>query len=126
MRKKILLVDDSSTALLMEQTILRAEGHELVIARNGQEAIDVATRERPDLILLDLVMPRMNGLEACAAMRKIDVTKETPIIMVTTRGESFNQEAGYRSGCTDYITKPINGLELLTKVRSFLGERGQA
>jgi DNA-binding response OmpR family regulator len=120
MRKKILLVDDSMTALLMEQMILRTEGCELLTAKDGSEAVSVAEREKPDLILLDLVMPKMNGLEACAELRRREATKTTPIIMVTTRGEPFNVEAGYSSGCSDFVTKPIDGVELLSKVRSFL------
>ncbi|MEM7349664.1 MAG: response regulator [Acidobacteriota bacterium] len=118
--KKILLVDDSATALMMETMILKAEPVELVTAKNGQQAVDLAARERPDLILLDVVMPVMDGFEACRRLRAIEGTSKTPIIMVTTRGEEQHVETGFECGCTDYVTKPINGLELLNKVRSCL------
>ena len=116
-QKKILLVDDSATTLMMEKMVLRRESFEIVTASNGRDAVDMASRENPDLILLDVIMPEMNGFEAC---RKIRETVKTPIIMVTTRGEEQNVEAGFESGCTDYITKPINGAELLSKVKNYL------
>lgn len=118
--KKILLADDSATALMMEKMILKAEPVELVVAKNGQQAVELALKERPDLILLDVVMPVMDGFEACKQLRASEVTHTTPIIMVTTRGEEQHVEVGFESGCTDYVTKPINGLELLAKVRSYL------
>jgi DNA-binding response OmpR family regulator len=121
-RKKILLVDDSSTILMMEKFILRNGPYDLVTASNGEEAVQKASTERPDLILLDVIMPRMGGFEACRLIREREGTKETPIIMVTTRGEAENVETGWTAGCTDYVTKPINSVELLAKVRSFLGD----
>jgi len=120
MRKKILIVDDSSTALMMEQMILSKEPYKIVTAANGRDAVAKALAERPDLILMDVVMPEMNGFEACEELRRQEVTKATPIIIVTTRGEGENVETGFRSGCSDYITKPVNRLELLTKLRSYL------
>jgi CheY-like chemotaxis protein len=119
-RKKILLVDDSATTLMMEQMVLRGQAYQIVTARNGREAVEVAASERPDLILLDVVMPEMNGFEACRRIRQQEATRDVPIIMVTTKGEEQNVETGFESGCSDYITKPINGAELLTKIRSYL------
>lgn len=121
-RKKILLVDDSSTVLLMEKMILSKSEYDVVTARDGLEGVEKARNERPDLILMDVVMPRMDGFEAVRKLRADDATKAIPVIMVTTRGELQSVEAGYASGCSDYVTKPINGLELLTKVRSCLGQ----
>ena len=121
-RKKILLVDDSSTVLLMEKMILSKSPYDLVTASDGQEGLDKAVAERPDLILLDVVMPRMDGFEVCRRIRQRDEMRGVPVIMVTTRGELTSVETGYQSGCTDYITKPINGLELLSKVKNYLGE----
>ena len=120
-RKKILIVDDSATTLLMEQMVLRDQAFQIVVARNGREAIERAALEQPDLILLDVVMPEMNGFEACRRIRQLPVSRAVPIIMVTTRGEEQSVETGFQSGCNDYITKPINGAELLVKVRSYLG-----
>jgi CheY-like chemotaxis protein len=121
-KKKILLVDDSSTALMIERMLLSGAAYELITARDGKEAVDKAVAERPDLILMDVVMPNMTGVEACRELRSRDATKAIPIILVTTRGEAENVEKGYASGCNDYVTKPINGLELLSKLRSQLGE----
>ncbi|MEA2489834.1 MAG: hypothetical protein QOH21_1626 [Acidobacteriota bacterium] len=119
-RKKILLVDDSATTLMMEQMVLRGQAYQIVTAKNGREAVAAAAAERPDLILLDVVMPEMNGFEACRNIRRDAVSRNVPIIMVTTKGEEHNVETGFQSGCSDYITKPINGAELLTKVRTWL------
>jgi DNA-binding response OmpR family regulator len=121
-RKKILLVDDSSTVLLMERMILSKSEYDVVTARDGQEGVEKALAEKPDLILMDVVMPRMDGFEACKKLREQEGTKSIPVIMVTTRGELSSVESGYASGCNDYVTKPINGLELLAKVRSCLGQ----
>ena len=121
-KKKILLVDDSSTALMIEKMLLSKASYDTITARDGQEAVTTATRELPDLILMDIVMPNMTGLEACRALRAQESTKMIPIILVTTRGENESVETGFASGCNDYVTKPINGLELLTKLRDQLGE----
>lgn len=121
-RKKILLVDDSTTVLLMERMILSSSAYDVLTARDGQEGVEKATAERPDLILMDVVMPRMDGFEAVRLLRQQDDTRAIPVIMVTTRGELANVEQGYESGCNEYVTKPINGLELLEKVRSCLGQ----
>jgi len=122
MPKKILLVDDSNTVLMMEQMILAHGRYVLRTARDGEEAIERAKSERPDLILLDVVMPKMNGLDALQAIRADDEIKHIPVIMVTTRSEAQSMETGFARGCNDYVTKPVNSTELLTKVRNLLGE----
>ena len=119
-RKTILLVDDSNTILMMEKFILAKGGYDLITAMNGEEAVAKAQSARPDLILMDVIMPKMSGFEACHRLREIEETKRTPIIMVTTRGEAANVEAGWSNGCTDYVTKPINAVELLAKVQNLL------
>ncbi len=119
-RKTILLVDDSPTILMMEKFALAKCGYELLTAANGEEAIEWALARCPDLILLDVVMPKMGGLEACRRLRALPETAHIPILMVTTRGEPENVEAGWESGCNDYVTKPIDTMELLLKVRSLL------
>ena len=122
-KKKILVVDDSRTALFMVTTILRKERYELVTASDGEQALEMAASERPDLILMDVIMPRKTGFEACRELKRREDTKAIPVILVTTRGEGENVEAGFQSGCNDYVTKPINALELLTKVREHMGAR---
>ena len=121
-RKKILLVDDSATVLMMERMILRKLPYDLVTATDGEEALLKARDEHPDLILMDVVMPRMNGFDACRRIRQDDSIAATPIIMVTTRGEVPSVETGFQSGCNDYVTKPIDTGELLTKLRNYLGD----
>ena len=118
MKKKVLLVDDSNTVLLMEKMILQKGPYEIITARDGVEGVAKAQSELPDVILLDVMMPNLDGLSACAAIRNNPVTANIPIVMVTTRGEEANIETAFRNGCTDYVTKPINGLELLTKLQS--------
>jgi DNA-binding response OmpR family regulator len=125
-RKKILLVDDSSTILMMERFILRNDPYILITASDGEEGVEKAIAEVPDLILLDVVMPRMNGFEACRRIRANEATKSIPIIMVTTRAEAEQVDAGWTSGCTDYVTKPIDSTELLAKVRGILGDPAEA
>lgn len=123
MARKILLVDDSATVLMMERMILAADRFEIVTAVNGEEAQERARREQPDLILMDVVMPKVNGIQACHALKSDPATAHIPIILVTTRGEAAALEAGYSSGCNDYVTKPVNSAELLTKIRNILGAR---
>lgn len=122
MRKKILLVDDSATVLLTERMLLDETQYDLVTARDGLEAVERSSAERPDLILMDVVMPRMNGFEAVRAIRSREEGRAVPIIMVTTKGQPVDVENGFASGCSDYVTKPIDGLELVAKVRSLLRE----
>jgi DNA-binding response OmpR family regulator len=122
MKKKILVVDDSKTALFMVTTILKKGPYELVVAHDGQQALDVAASERPDLILMDVIMPRKTGFEACRELKQRDETKGIPVILVTTRGEEENVETGFESGCNDYITKPVNAQELLAKVRDHIAD----
>jgi CheY-like chemotaxis protein len=121
-RKRVLLVDDSATILMMEKMILLRGPYEVTTARDGMEALEKAREERPDLILLDVVMPRMDGFETCRRLREQNETRDIPVIFVTTRGESDNVETAFKSGATDHVTKPINSAELLAKLRNHLGD----
>jgi len=121
--KKILLVDDSKTALMLGRSILeKRTNYQCVTAMDGLEAVAKANDERPDLVLMDVVMPRMNGFEACKKIRQQEATRETPIVLLTTRGEESYMEAGFQSGCNDYLTKPVDGDELVKLLQSYLGE----
>jgi CheY-like chemotaxis protein len=125
MDAKILLVDDSSTTLLMEEMLFKKyTKYEILTARDGAEAVQKALTEKPNLILMDVVMPKMDGFEACRTMRKKDQLRDVPIILVTSRGEPYNVETGFESGCNDYLTKPINGRELLEMVNGYLAPQG--
>jgi DNA-binding response OmpR family regulator len=121
-RRKILLVDDSATTHMWIRMILNKSDYDMLSARDGVEGVEKALSDAPDLILMDVVMPRMDGFEACRRLRAEPATRATPILMVTTRSEARSVESGFGNGCSDYITKPIDGLELLSKVRSFLAQ----
>lgn len=120
-KKKILVADDSRTALMFTTMALSREPYQLVTAGDGEDAVSKALADPPDLIVLDVVMPRCDGFEACRRLRGNEATRGIPIIMLTTRGEEPNVQAGFDSGCTEYITKPINVAEFLAKVRTLLG-----
>jgi two-component system phosphate regulon response regulator PhoB len=92
----------------------------LLTASDGEEAVRMALEERPDLILMDVVMPRMNGVQACRTIRASAELNGIPIILVITRGEDDDVIGGYASGCTAYITKPLNPAELLALVEAHL------
>jgi DNA-binding response OmpR family regulator len=119
-RKKILVVDDSKTALMMSKMILKQFPFEVITADNGEEGVSKAVSETPDLILLDVIMPKKNGFEALKELRCKDSTRNIPIIMVTTRSEAENVENGYESGCNDYITKPVSSEELIAKIKNLI------
>lgn len=120
--KTILLVDDSRTTLMMEQMLLKKEPYRVVTASNGADAIRIALDAPPDLILLDVVMPEVDGFAVCERLQSEPATESVPIIMVTTRGEAEHVERAFKTGCSDFITKPIDGLELLAKVRNHLAD----
>jgi CheY-like chemotaxis protein len=121
--KKILLVDDSCTARLVNRMIFsQKSNYVLISAVDGKEAVERAREEKPDLILMDIVMPRMTGLEACRVLKKDQATSKIPVILLTTRGEEQYVQEGYASGCSDYLTKPVNDVELLDLLRAYLGE----
>ncbi len=115
---KLLLVDDQLTQLQYEQMLLGKELFDFVVARNGRDAVDMALAQQPDLILLDISMPEMDGLEATRRIRAQEETSQIPIIMVTTRGEERYMEDAFDLGCNEYVTKPVKKDELLAKIRS--------
>ncbi len=122
--KKILVVDDSKVAAMTQQLILRClRGCEVITAEDGIKGVEKAVAEQPDLILMDVVMPRMNGFEACRLIRGHEATESIPIIMVTTRSESTHVDEGFASGCTDYIFKPIDTAQLLEKIEKLADDR---
>jgi CheY-like chemotaxis protein len=121
MLPKILIVDDSTTTLLMEEMLIKKyTKFDVVLAHDGQEAVAKALSEHPSLILMDVVMPRMDGFAACRAMRREPKLEKVPIILVTSRGEPENIESGFESGCNDYLTKPIESQELIQMVNGYL------
>ena len=121
--KRILLVDDSRTARLVTIAILgQRPNYDVVCASDGVDAIEKAHEVRPDLILMDIVMPRMTGLEACCALKKDKDTQRIPVILLGAGSEEQNAQGTYASGCSEYLTKPVNEAEFLDLLKSFLGE----
>ena len=121
--KKVLLVDDSSTARLLTRLIFSQKpNYVLLSAVDGKDAVERAHAEKPDLILMDVMMPRMTGLEACRELKKDKETSKIPIILLTTRGEEQFVQEGYQSGCNDHLTKPVKDSELLDLLKTYLGE----
>jgi CheY-like chemotaxis protein len=121
-RKKVLIVDDSNTVLMVEKIILGRAAYDIVAAADGLEAVEKARSEKPDLILMDLMMPRLDGFGATKAIREDPSTREIPIVIVTTKSEAARVETAMKLGCQDYTTKPIHGPELLAKIRTLIGE----
>lgn len=119
MRKKILAVDDEPNNLRMLGQILR-ERYELIFASNGTAAIEAATEDRPDLILLDIMMPEMNGYEVCTRLKANSTTREIPVIFVTAMSAAEDEAYGFDVGAVDYIQKPISAPILLRRVQTHL------
>lgn len=117
---KILLVDDEPDILEIVGYNLSNEGYQIITAENGGEAVKKAKKEIPHLIILDVMMPEMDGIEACEIMRKNPKLKDTIITFLTARGEDYSQVAGFDAGADDYITKPIKPKVLVSKVKALL------
>ena len=117
---KILLVDDEPDILEIVGYNLSSEGYQVITAANGQEGVEKAKKELPHLIILDLMMPEMDGIEACEIIRKNADLKNTIITFLTARGEDYSQVAGFDAGADDYITKPIKPKVLVSKVKALL------
>jgi two-component system alkaline phosphatase synthesis response regulator PhoP len=123
MKKKdsrILLVDDEPDILEILGYNLSSEGYQIFTAENGVEAIRQAKEHKPHLIVLDVMMPEMDGIEACERLRAIPELSETIITFLTARGEDYSQVAGFEAGADDYITKPIKPKVLVSKVKALL------
>lgn len=117
---KILLVDDEPDILEIVGYNLSNEGYQVITAENGQEGVKKAKKELPHLIILDVMMPEMDGIEACELIRKSKGLEDTIITFLTARSEDYSQVAGFDAGADDYITKPIKPKVFLSKVKSLL------
>jgi two-component system alkaline phosphatase synthesis response regulator PhoP len=119
-RKKILVVDDEEDILEFLSYNISREGAKVYRANNGREAIEIAKKKKPDLILLDVMMPEMDGVETCMQIRENPDTQNVIVAFLTARGEDYSQIAGFDAGADDYITKPIKPRVLLSRLKALL------
>ena len=115
-----MLADDDATTIVLISTILKHFNFECEIAHNGAEAFEIARKKRPDIILLDVSMPHMNGFEALTALRSDVATMNTPILLVSTHHHEAEVVKGFSLGADDYITKPFNSGELMARINRVL------
>jgi two-component system, OmpR family, alkaline phosphatase synthesis response regulator PhoP len=120
MKAKILLVDDEPDIREFLQYNLEKEGFDVCVAENGKQAVKMAVEEKPDLVLLDVMMPEMDGIEACEEIRKIQGLQDVIIAFLTARGEDYSQIAGFEAGGDDYISKPIKPKVLISRINALL------
>jgi DNA-binding response OmpR family regulator len=120
MAKKVLVVDDHPDAINILTIILQQGGYDTVTAKDGIEALQKIHDESPDLVLLDVMMPKMDGYEVCREVKANPETKQIPIIMLSAKTDTASKEKGYQLGAADYVVKPINPSEILNKVKEYL------
>jgi len=122
LRKKVLIVDDEPNVRRLSHTIL-AKTFEVIEAEDGRQAIDLAIAQKPDVILMDIMMPKMDGLTACHVIKKDPATKAIPVVMVTAIGFELNIKLSQQMGATGYVTKPFSPQDLLGKITEALANR---
>lgn len=120
MTRSILVVDDEPNILISLEYLMKREGYAVSVARDGEEAIAAILRDRPALVLLDVMMPRKSGFEVCQEVRANDAVKDTLILMLTAKGRETDVAKGLGSGADAYMTKPFSTKELVQKVRQML------
>lgn len=121
-RKKILLVDDSATALMLSRIILRKRPYDIATAADGEEGLRRFHEDRPDLMIMDVVMPGIDGFQACRKIRSLPGGKEVPIFLLSAYADRASIANGMASGCSEFLKKPVNGIELLMMLMRYLGE----
>ena len=119
-KQTILVVDDEQDLLDLIEYNLKKEGYEVLKAEDGEEGIEVARRENPDLVLLDIMMPKMDGLEVVEVMRDDEELKRIPVIFLTARGDEKTEVESLNKGGDDYITKPISTIKLISRIKAVL------
>ena len=120
---RVLIADDNEQNRELLDAYLADEGYTVLFANDGQEAMDVVDAQQVDLILLDIMMPRMSGYEVCEQLKSDVEKRDIPVLMVTALNEQGDIEKAVKAGCDDFLTKPVNQLELKTRVRSLLRVR---
>ena len=114
--KTILVVDDSPTERHVLSELLTSNGYQVITAENGEEGVEKAKKELPDLILMDVVMPGLNGYQATRTLTRDETTKHIPVIVCTSKGQETDRIWGLRQGALDYIVKPVDADDLLSKI----------
>ena len=122
----MVLADDDATTVVMISTILKHFNFECDIAHDGEQALDIARKKRPDLVLLDVSMPQMNGFEALTALRGDMATRNTPVILVSAHRDEAEVVKGFSLGADDYVTKPFNSGELIARINRVSARAGRA
>ncbi len=117
---KILVVDDEINITQILEFSIGSEGYEVITAQNGEDAIDTAKREQPDLIVLDIMMPKIDGYEACRILKANPLTKHIPVVLLTAKGRDIDKRLGYEVGATDYIVKPFSPSKLVDRIHQLL------
>ncbi|TLM65807.1 MAG: response regulator [Deltaproteobacteria bacterium] len=125
-KTKILLIDDHRTVLRLLEAILRMRGYELLYAENGQQGMAMARQERPDLILLDVMMPEIDGFKVCQYLKGQPETAAIPVVFLTARGAEDDQETGRKVGAQGFLTKPFLAREVLDLIERLLAGRREA
>lgn len=120
--KKVLLVDDESGLLRAMSYVLEREGYEVVTATNGLQGLIKAQKEHPDVIVLDVMLPGIDGFEVCSRLRADRQTRNIPVIMLSAKGQDSDRMTGLRVGAAAYLTKPVNNSTLLSKISSLLSD----
>lgn len=121
MAARILIADDSETDLQFIKGALQGTKHSFIYAKDGEEAEAVARKEKPDLIILDVIMPKKNGFQVCRDLKKDDYFKQIPIILLTSKSQESDKFWGIKQGADEYITKPFEPQTLVSAVKKFLG-----
>ncbi len=119
-RKRILVVDDEVYIVHILEFTLTMEGYDVVTAADGDEALRKVEEDRPDLVVLDIMMPRMDGYEVCRRLREEEETRDLPVILLSAKGRPIDRETGMEVGANDYIVKPFSPRRLLEKIRDLL------
>ncbi len=117
---KVLVVDDEVNITQILEFSIGSEGYEVLTASNGEEAIDKARREQPDLIILDIMMPKIDGYEACRILKANPITKNIPVVLLTAKGRDIDKRLGYEVGASDYIIKPFSPNKLIGRIHELL------
>jgi len=120
MRDKILVVDDTETMRSFYRLLLDSQGYEVEAAQDGVEALQMVRSSTPDLVLMDLVMPNMDGIECCRQIKAREDSRDVKVVMVTSRSEYTRISEAFAAGCDDYVVKPVDRTELMLKVKELL------